>query len=297
MSKENRPSFLFYASDWLSGTADLTLEEKGIFIDMLAQQWLRGDLPNDMEKLCRMFGGNANRNAIASILHKFRISENEGRIVLQNEKLERVRIESKEREENRSRTNSENAKSGWDKRRAKKQDSTLFDSDNSTKEGKKENATRNAIAMQMEDEDIDRNEDENRNENRGVQGGKKPRESFSNHVENFISAYGGIKGGNRRAIELAYIDAVNTLNSEGHSDAAAHELLAIQAARDREYCKRASQTRNNTQNWLTKRLWEKDYDQELKMWQETSQKTGGNSHGKSKSITAKIIEFNKHTGI
>jgi uncharacterized protein YdaU (DUF1376 family) len=163
MNKEIRPAFMLYASDWLSGTADLSMEEKGIFMDMLCQQWLRGDLPNDMGRLCRMFGGDANRNAIASILHKFRICENGN---LQNAKLEQVRQSSAERKKARSDTNSENAIKGWEKRRANSNEGTLLENEFPIDN----DASRNAIAMQMESESISENESENEDKLGGVGG-------------------------------------------------------------------------------------------------------------------------------
>jgi uncharacterized protein YdaU (DUF1376 family) len=52
MSKD--PAFLFYSKDWLTGTADLMPEEKGVYIDLLAHQQQHGILPKDTERLARM---------------------------------------------------------------------------------------------------------------------------------------------------------------------------------------------------------------------------------------------------
>jgi uncharacterized protein YdaU (DUF1376 family) len=171
MSKETRPAFMLYASDWLAGTADLTMEEKGLFMDMLCQQWLRGSLPNDLDKLCRMFGGHANRIAIASILHKFCICEDG---TLHNAKLERVRESSRAAAEKRSAVNSENAKKRWDKRPLNDNQGQLSLQD----EEKQEDAIRNAIALRSESESISRNEYEIEDETRGVQGGNLPVPKF-----------------------------------------------------------------------------------------------------------------------
>lgn len=50
------PAFLFYSKDWLEGTAELTPAEKGVYIDLLAYQHQRGDLPNEPRRLARLAG-------------------------------------------------------------------------------------------------------------------------------------------------------------------------------------------------------------------------------------------------
>ena len=46
----------FYAESWISGTRDLTLSQRGVYIDLLSySQTLNGKgLPNDLDELCRM---------------------------------------------------------------------------------------------------------------------------------------------------------------------------------------------------------------------------------------------------
>lgn len=51
MSKKD-PAFLFYSKDWIDGTAEMTSAEKGVYIDLLAYQHQRGDLPNEIKRLC-----------------------------------------------------------------------------------------------------------------------------------------------------------------------------------------------------------------------------------------------------
>lgn len=50
------PAFLFYSKDWLEGTMELTAEEKGVYIDLLAHQHQKGTLPSDTKRLCRLVG-------------------------------------------------------------------------------------------------------------------------------------------------------------------------------------------------------------------------------------------------
>ena len=54
MSKD--PAFLFYPKDWLEGTAEMSPEEKGVYIDLLCYQHQRGFIPSDTLKLSRMVG-------------------------------------------------------------------------------------------------------------------------------------------------------------------------------------------------------------------------------------------------
>jgi uncharacterized protein YdaU (DUF1376 family) len=48
------PSFLFYSKDWIDGTAEMLPAEKGVYIDLLAYQHQRGDLPNNIDRLARL---------------------------------------------------------------------------------------------------------------------------------------------------------------------------------------------------------------------------------------------------
>ena len=48
------PAFQFYPKDWIVDTRTLTSQEKGIYIDLLAQCWIQGNLPNDLEMLSKL---------------------------------------------------------------------------------------------------------------------------------------------------------------------------------------------------------------------------------------------------
>ncbi len=50
------PAFLFYSKDWLEGTAEMTPDEKGVYIDLLAHQHQKGSLPSDTKRLAKMVG-------------------------------------------------------------------------------------------------------------------------------------------------------------------------------------------------------------------------------------------------
>lgn len=50
------PAFLFYPKDWLEGTAELSPEEKGVYIDLLAHQHQKKTLPSDTKRLAKLCG-------------------------------------------------------------------------------------------------------------------------------------------------------------------------------------------------------------------------------------------------
>ena len=50
------PAFLFYSKDWLEGTAEMSSEEKGAYIDLLAHQHQKGSLPSEPKKLAKLCG-------------------------------------------------------------------------------------------------------------------------------------------------------------------------------------------------------------------------------------------------
>jgi len=50
------PAFLFYSKDWLEGTAEMTPEEKGVYIDLLAHQHQKSSIPADTKRLAKMVG-------------------------------------------------------------------------------------------------------------------------------------------------------------------------------------------------------------------------------------------------
>jgi uncharacterized protein YdaU (DUF1376 family) len=54
--KASDPAFLFYSKDWVSKTAELLHEEKGIFIDLLCYQHQNKNLPTDTKRLAKIVG-------------------------------------------------------------------------------------------------------------------------------------------------------------------------------------------------------------------------------------------------
>lgn len=69
------PSFPFYVGDWIAGTATLSLEAKGAYIDCLAHQWganegVPGDDPVALSRIIRGSKSDAKRLWLA-LTHKF----------------------------------------------------------------------------------------------------------------------------------------------------------------------------------------------------------------------------------
>ena len=50
------PAFLFYSKDWLEGTAEMTPDEKGVYVDLLAHQHQKGSLPPETKRLAKLAG-------------------------------------------------------------------------------------------------------------------------------------------------------------------------------------------------------------------------------------------------
>lgn len=97
------PAFLFYASDFLTGVQDLTMEERGQYITLLCIQHQKGRLTN---KLIKLTVGSVNED----VLSKFS-KDDKGHYY--NERLE---AEIQKRKEH-SAKQSERAKDGWKKRK------------------------------------------------------------------------------------------------------------------------------------------------------------------------------------
>ena len=53
---ERAPSFSFYAKDFLSGVATLSLAARGAYITLLAYQWDHGSVPAEIPTLARICG-------------------------------------------------------------------------------------------------------------------------------------------------------------------------------------------------------------------------------------------------
>lgn len=106
----NDPAFLFYSKDFLTGVSDLTMEERGQYITLLALQHQKGHLTTKAIKITVP-------NISEDVLSKFSIDD-EGKYF--NERLE---LEANKRAEH-SRKQKERALKGWEKRKNQSCDNT-----------------------------------------------------------------------------------------------------------------------------------------------------------------------------
>lgn len=100
------PAFQFYPADFLVGIMGFTDEETGIYIKMLAYQWLKGGLPNDPLAIKKVI--HSRKKPSENVLKKFEVGSD---LMLHNLRLEEER--KKQEAFRESRVN--NAKSRWDK--------------------------------------------------------------------------------------------------------------------------------------------------------------------------------------
>lgn len=84
------PAFQFYASDFLTDTQSWEIEEVGIYIRLLANQWVNGSLPNDLKRLSRIAGCDLETLKKAWVILGFKFFEDEHGF-LHNLKLEEIR--------------------------------------------------------------------------------------------------------------------------------------------------------------------------------------------------------------
>ena len=103
------PAFQFYADDFLSGTADMTNEEVGAYIRLLCQQWTKGGLPKEPERLSMMAGAMP-VPSLGYVLAKFQ-SCDDG--LLRNARLERVRENQVDYRKKQAEKGRKGAKERW----------------------------------------------------------------------------------------------------------------------------------------------------------------------------------------
>lgn len=107
------PAFQFYADNFLSGTADMSVAEVGVYVRLLCHQWSKGFVPNDIKKLARLTHGK--QKDLESVLLKFSKGE-DGH--LRNERLENERVKQAKFSESRR----ANAEHRWSKANASASD-------------------------------------------------------------------------------------------------------------------------------------------------------------------------------
>ena len=83
MSKD--PAFLFYSNDWVAGTVDMSFEEKGAYIELLALQHLKKGSFTEAQARKRL--GEAYERVWPELSDKFETEEIEGATHYYNERL------------------------------------------------------------------------------------------------------------------------------------------------------------------------------------------------------------------
>ena len=103
------PAFQFYADRFMSGTSDMSNAEVGAYIRLLCQQWTKGGLPNDLDRLSIMAGAMPVLS-LGHVLAKFKLCP-DGQ--LRNEMMERVRDEQAEYKRKQSEKGHAGAAKRW----------------------------------------------------------------------------------------------------------------------------------------------------------------------------------------
>jgi hypothetical protein len=116
MSKD--PAFLLYSSDFLTGVADMTFEERGQYITLLCLHHQKGRLSSKAV-------GVAVPNATADVMAKFK-KDDDG--LYYNERLEREALKRKAHTDKQR----ERALAGWEKRKKNKNKKTHTSAANAT---------------------------------------------------------------------------------------------------------------------------------------------------------------------
>jgi len=261
MSKEHRPAFLFYASDWLSSTQDMNAATRGMYHALLCHQWLRGSLPNQIDRLWRLAGADSKEefsNAWAMLVHRFSIAENmQGESVLQNERLEAIRRATNEKSDKATKRATDAANARW---------------------GKKEDASSNAQAMPNTMLKNANKEDEDENEDNSIivehpynggtsvtyqQGGaggngKIPPDFIDSIYTDFVAAYGKTKNAVQQfKIQQELLAAViDCMDRKGVSyNEAGKFLIWCADLANQTDAKNRNAYRLSPQNWLAQRCY------------------------------------------
>tara|TARA_R110002012_G_scaffold321654_1_gene550445 strand:- start:236 stop:1126 length:891 start_codon:yes stop_codon:yes gene_type:complete len=111
--KENKsPAFQFYARDFLAdiNVQLMTMEERGIYITLLAYAWIEKGIPSDKSKLKRLCGNPDDFDStIQNVLNCFQ--EHDGRYY--NPRMESVRSEQLDRKQKMSDAGKKGAEKRW----------------------------------------------------------------------------------------------------------------------------------------------------------------------------------------
>jgi uncharacterized protein YdaU (DUF1376 family) len=119
MAPGKSPAFSFYAKDFLTGTATMSLEEVGAYVKLLAYQWDAGSVPDDPRERTRILGCSAGQQRVVwlKIASRFtRVGD-----AYRNERLETERQKQADR---RQRLSDNGSKGGRPQNQKGKQNET-----------------------------------------------------------------------------------------------------------------------------------------------------------------------------
>lgn len=100
------PAFQFYPSDFLASTAEMSAEEVGVHIRLLCNQWLRGGLPNDDERL-RSMAGQCLPSSVAYAKSRYKVCSDG---MIRHQRMEEERM----KQDNYRKKQAEYGKKRWD---------------------------------------------------------------------------------------------------------------------------------------------------------------------------------------
>lgn len=301
MSKENRPAFMFYASDWLTSTAFMDAETRGMYINLLSYQWVNGELPNDLPLLARLAGvdsasSSATSKLQALIKQKFKQTAS---TCLINERLERVREKAVVTASNLSERGRKGAIAKQANALNKQRNEPELSLNKSPDNDLLNSASSSACEVLSEYEYKDEYEIENRNEIRGVQGGNFDGVNIEEEVAQFIETFG--VGQKRHQTERAYVNTVRHLTNPsggmGYRARDACLMLRQKAASYRAFCIAVNQIQQHPPKWLSERGYMTDWNQELVNQREIQKGKNENGHGKQESATLAVIRHNRRSGL
>ena len=113
------PAFQFYPSDFLASTAEMSAEEVGVHIRLLCNQWLRGGLPNDDERL-RSMAGQCLPSSVAYAKSRYKVCSDG---MIRHQRMEEERV----KQDNYRKKQAEYGKKRWDNEATLNQPSKVAD--------------------------------------------------------------------------------------------------------------------------------------------------------------------------
>lgn len=305
MTREPHPAFLFYASDFLTSTVEMEAAQVGMYIRLLAHEWINGPFTTNFKTVCRLAGiesTDADACAMLQALleHRFSIDLASK---YSNRRLESVRAETHEKSiQNKARARKA-AEKRWDQSRAPGADATSIAPSNALS-----NATNDAKTMLTEDED--ENRDIQYTDTGIVEGNiqvmssdiqlSAENEKFPFDTEKrynqFQEMYG--KPGKRQTALRAYVAAIQHLGRAPthYPPITAAKILEDAAVDSRLYDVRTKkETRLNPETWLEEQSYLTDWKSALDTYlnDRNTQEQHGNPKKRGNNLLEAASEYTR----